>query len=165
MGKMRTCGPADRLTGKLWTTLADRIRILPMCIASCHRPRAQRRTNYLVGPRLHTCHGSLVPSLPSLTFLPPLLRGSSPVPSPFPSLPLAEPQQKSNLVHFSVKMWYLVAQIPWWRMTCEGYNTVDMALLFYEKISQQINFCLVSIIFYMYVCRFEGTQLTEICCA
>jgi len=50
-------------------------------------------------------------------------------------------------------------------MTCEGYNTVDMALLFYEKISQQINFCLVSIIFYMYVCCFEGTQLTEICCA
>jgi len=78
------CGPADVRTGKLRTKFADRVRILPTCVASCHLPRSQRRTNYLVDPRLHTCHGSLIPSLPSLTFLPPLLRGSSPVPSPFP---------------------------------------------------------------------------------
>jgi len=82
---------------------------------------------------------SLFPSLPSLPFLSPPLTFPSPFPclSPFPplpSLPLevgplksssevwgsavsspvgseAEPQRKSNVAHFNLKMWHLVAKI------------------------------------------------------
>jgi len=61
--------------GKLRTKLVDQVR-LPTCVASCHRPRAQRRTSYLAGPKLHTCHGSL----PPLPFLPPLFSRSLPFP-------------------------------------------------------------------------------------
>ena len=40
------CGPVDLRTGE-WTKLADRVRMLPTCVASCHRPLAQGRTSYL----------------------------------------------------------------------------------------------------------------------
>ena len=35
-------------------------------------------------------------------------------------------------------------------MMTDDVRRIDTALLFHEKISQQSNFCLVSIIFYMY---------------
>jgi len=115
------CWPADRRTGKLRTKLAD-----PACgqgppcphftlrVASCHRPLVQRCTSYLAGPRLHTWS--------SLHF--PFSFPSSPVPSPFPSLPFPSPlwapsERKTNLVHFRLKIWHLVAPIfqsnfsPW----------------------------------------------------
>jgi len=85
MGKMCTCGvrtcePADWRTGKLLTKLADRVRILPTCVASCHSLLAQGRTSCLAGPRIHTFHGS--PSLPPFTaFHPSFLSSQSACPS------------------------------------------------------------------------------------
>ena len=72
------CGPADRRTGKLWTKLADRVRILPTCVASCHRPRrpTQGRISYLIGPSLP----------PSTSLSPPLLTHFFPLSLLFPSL-------------------------------------------------------------------------------
>jgi len=77
------CRPADLRTGKLRTELADRVRILPTCVASCHHPLAQGWTSYLAGPRNHNFHGShsLPPSTAFHLFLPlllPLLYISSP---------------------------------------------------------------------------------------
>ena len=58
------------------TELADRVRILPTCVASCHCPLAQGWSSYLEGPRIHTFHGS--PSLPPST----AFRLSLPLPLP-----------------------------------------------------------------------------------
>ena len=84
------CGLADRRTGKLRTKHADRVRILPTCVASCHCPRSQWRTNYLVGFTL-----VMGPSFPpclhllfSLLFSEALL--------PFPPLSLPFPSQSPS---------------------------------------------------------------------
>jgi len=69
--------------GKLRTRLADRVHILPTCLASCHCPRAEGRTIYIAGPRLHTFHEPLPPSTSLSPYSP-----RSPIP-PFPSIPLA----------------------------------------------------------------------------
>ena len=95
MGKMRTCGRVN-----CGPSLRTRSAFYPRALraATARVPSGALTTLWALGFTL------VIPFLPSLTFLPPLLRRSYPVPSPFPSLPLAEPQQKSNLVHFGVKM-------------------------------------------------------------
>ena len=67
---MRTCGPADWRTGKLRTELADRVRILPTCVATVRLPRGGLATLRALE---FTLFMSPLPSLPPLPSIPPFL--------------------------------------------------------------------------------------------
>ena len=100
----------------MWTKLADRVRMLPTCVASCHRPLAQGRTSYLACPRLHTFHGS--PSLPFSTSLHPSLPlPLPPLYTPFPLLtlevgPLNTASYRSGSAKLRSAFYPLVRSLP-----------------------------------------------------
>jgi len=72
----------------------------------------QGHTSYLVGPRLHAFHGLLLPSLPSSSLHFPSLSLTLEVDPLNTARSLWERcKQKSNLVHFSLKICHLVAPV------------------------------------------------------